>query len=395
MAALGLSLYQLARRREARALADLPARPAGRLIWLHAPEADQTPPLAELARRIHDEDGHPVLLTAPAPPYPLPPGTIWQALPPADTPETARALLDHWLPDCILFAGGELRPALKQAAHARRIAMAMVEARAPHLPDGRDGWYPGLIRASLAPLRAVFALDEPALKALRKAGAPGLALTGRMEQPSAVLPGNEAERAALAALMNSRPVWLAVDVPPGEEAAVIAAHRAALGHAHRLLLILLPATPTDNPALAARLEQTEGWRVAQRAADEDPEPETQVLIADTSELGLWYRLAPIAFLGGSLAGTGCLPDPMQAAALGASVIHGPRPGAFGTVLGRLGAARAARSVASATDLAEALAELLSPDRAAKLAQAAWAVASEGVEVTARAHLLIRQMMGED
>ena len=52
-------------------------------------------------------------------------------------------------------------------------------------------------------------------------------------------------------------------------------------------------------------------------------------------------------------------------------------------------------LATAADLAEALGELLSPDRAAKLAQAAWTVASEGVEVTARAHLLLRQMMGED
>ncbi|MBL8562434.1 MAG: 3-deoxy-D-manno-octulosonic acid transferase, partial [Gemmobacter sp.] len=273
--------------------------------------------------------------------------------------------------------------------------MAMVEARAPHLPEGREGWFPGLIRASLAPMQAVLALDEPALKALRKAGAPGLALTGRMEQPSAVLPGNEAERAALAHLMNTRPVWAAVQVPQAEEPAVIEAHRAALGLAHRLLLILLPENPHRGPALARQLEREEGWRVALRQEDQDPEPETQLLIADTTELGLWYRLAPIAFLGGSLAGTGCLADPMQAAALGASVIHGPRPGTFGSVLGRLGAARATRSVATGADLAEALGELLSPDRAAKLAQAAWTVASEGVEVTARAHLLLRQMMGED
>ena len=394
MPPLGLSLYQLARRRDAAQPIPRPPRPAGRLIWLHAPETDRAPALAELARRIHEEDGHPVLLTAPEAPHPLPPGAIWQPLP-GDSPEEARALLDHWLPDAILFSGGELRPSLIQAAQTRRIPMAMVEARAPHLPEGRDGWFPGLIRASLAPMQAVLALDEPALKALRKAGAPGLALTGRMEHPSAVLPGNEAERAALARLMNTRPVWAAVQVPQAEEAAVIEAHRAALGLAHRLLLILLPEHPQRGHALARQLEREEGWRVALRAEDQDPEAETHVLIADTTELGLWYRLAPIAFLGGSLAGTGCVADPMQAAALGASVIHGPRPGSFGTVLGRLGAARAARSVASSADLAEALAELLSPDRAAKLAQAAWSVASEGVEVTARAHLLLRQMMGED
>ena len=394
MAPLGLSLYQLATRREGGALPVLPARPPGRLIWLHAPEAEHVGALCELARHIRDEDGHIVLLTAPSALPGLPMGVIWQPRP-GDSVEEVRALLDHWRPDCILFSGGELRPTLVQEAGLRRVPMAMVEARAPQLPQGRDGWYPGLIRATLAPMQQVLALDDTALKALRKAGAPNLVLAGRMEQPSAVLPGNEAEREALARLMNSRPVWLAVAVPQAEEAAVIEAHRAALRLAHRLLLILVPDDPARLPHLLLRMEGQEGWNVTQRAADGEPEAEVEVLLADATELGLWYRLAPIAFLGGSLMGSGCIRNPMEAAALGASLIHGPRPGDFGTVFGRLGAARAARSVASGADLVEALAELLSPDRAAKLAQAAWGVASEGVEVTARAHQLIRKMMGED
>ncbi len=40
-------------------------------------------------------------------------------------------------------------------------------------------------------------------------------------------------------------------------------------------------------------------------------------------------------------------------------------------------------VASARGLAEALADLLAPDRVARLAHAGWAVASEGTEVTDR------------
>ncbi len=401
MPPFGLSLYQLATRRDTAPPHDRPPRPAGRLIWLHAPEADQASALIELARQVREEDGHPVLLTAPDLPAgllrDLPEGVIWQP-PPPDTPEAVRAALDHWIPEVILFSGGELRPTLVQEAASRKCPMAMVEARAPVLPQGREGWFPGLIRATLAQMQTVLALDDTALKALRKAGAPNLVLTGRMERPSAVLHGNEAERAALARLMNSRPVWLAVGVPEAEEAAVIAAHRAALRLAHRLLLILVPdeegAGPGRLPALVTRLEE-QGWNVAQRAADEDPDPEIQVLLADLSELGLWYRLAPIAFLGGSLAGQGSARNPMEAAALGASLIQGPRPGAHGAVFGRLGAARAARLVATPADLAEALAELLSPDRAAKLAQAAWGVASEGVEVTTRAHHWLRKALGED
>ena len=47
---------------------------------------------------------------------------------------------------------------------------------------------------------------------------------------------------------------------------------------------------------------------------------------------------------------------------------------------------------SPTDLASALADLLSPDRAARLAAAAWTVASDGVDVTNRVIDLSRHML---
>ena len=107
-------------------------------------------------------------------------------------------------------------------------------------------------------------------------------------------------------------------------------------------------------------------------------------------------MAPITFLGGSLLGQGCGRDPLEPAALGSAIVYGPRPGPYGTTFGRLGAARAARAVTSGADLGEALGDLLSPDRTARLAQAAWAVASDGAEVTEHIMTLIRRVMdGEE
>ena len=197
----------------------------------------------------------------------------------------------------------------------------------------------------------------------------------------------------MAAALNTRPVWLAAGVPEAEEAAVIAAHRAALRLAHRLLLILVPENPDRAATLAAQMEEAEGWTVAQRAREEEPDAETAVYLPDsTQEYGLWYRLAPVTFVGGSLGGQGAIRNPMEAAALGSAIIYGPRAGGFGAAFGRLGAARAARAVGSAADLAEALAEVLAPDRAARLAQAAWTVASDGAEVTDRVLTRIRALI---
>jgi 3-deoxy-D-manno-octulosonic-acid transferase len=144
------------------------------------------------------------------------------------------------------------------------------------------------------------------------------------------------------------------------------------------------------------LAETGDWVVAERAEEQDPDAEVEILVADNpAEYGLWYRLAPVTFLGGTLSGKGPTRSPLEAAVLGSAIMHGPKTGQAGQVFGRLGAARATRAVASALDLGEALGDLLAPDRAARLAQAAWEVSSEGAEVTDTVVQRIRAIMDGD
>ncbi|MFC3085976.1 3-deoxy-D-manno-octulosonic acid transferase [Tabrizicola soli] len=381
-ASLGLTLYNLGQRREPGAEAARPRRPAGRLVWLHAPGEAAAPAMLALAGRLVEEDGVAVLLTCPAA-LPQRAGVILQP-PPPDTPSEARAFLDHWRPEAAVFSEGELRPAILHEAAERAIPMLLVNARAPTFLRERDGWYPGLMRSALSRFQHVAAVDEAAARAFRKAGAAlsAVAVTGRMMEDNPVLPCLEAERAALAKMVASRPVWFAAGIPEAEEAAVIQAHRMALQHSHRLLMILMPADPSRSATLAVQMEAAEGWVVAQRSLDEEPEPEVEVFIVDNAaEYGLWYRLAPVCYLGGSLTSKGPLRSPMEPAALGSAILHGPRMGGYGPLFGRLGAVRGTRAVASANDLGDALGDLLAPDRAARLAHAAWALASDGAEVT--------------
>jgi 3-deoxy-D-manno-octulosonic-acid transferase len=392
---LGRTLYNLTGRREPGLEATPSVRPAGKLIWLHAPEGDRAQGLMRLAARMIAELGTTVLLTCPEPLSIRLPGLI-QTLPPIDTVANARAFLAHWQPSLAIIADGEIRPAIVLEAEQRKLAMIVVDGRTPYIMRGREGWYPGLLRTSLQAIRVIFAVDDAAAKAFRKAGAGEVAVAGRLEEPSAALPYHEPERAALAELMATRPVWLAADVPAAEEAAVIAAHRSALRLAHRLLLILVPQDPARAAELAQRMETVEGWSVAQRSLEQEPEAETEVYIPDGSaEYGLWYRLAPVTYLGGSLLGAGCARNPMEPAALGSAIIYGPRPGAYGAVFGRLGAALAARAVGTSTDLGDALSDLLAPDRAARLAHSAWGLASNGVDVTDRLIELSRRILKGD
>jgi 3-deoxy-D-manno-octulosonic-acid transferase len=393
---IGLTLYNLANRRDVAAVAQRPARPSGRLVWLHAPVADASAALVELARRLVDDDGLSVLITCQ---QTLPPRDgILQDKAPIDTPAEVRAFLDHWRPELLVLSDGELRPALLQEATEKSLPVIMVQAHTPYLLRERDGWYPGLMRSLLSRMHHVLTLDEPAARTFRKAGAPltAVEVAGRMEDQNAVLPHTEAERASLAQILATRPVWLAAGLDRAEEDAVIVAHRRALRLAHRLLLIVVPQSAAEGAALADKMEQVQGWNVALRALDQEPSPEVEVIIADSAaELGLWYRLSPITFLGGSLSGKGCQRNPMEAASLGSALICGPHPGAFGAEFGRLGAARAMRAVGSTDELADALSELLAPDRAAHLANAGWGAVSDGAEVTDHVITLIRRIIDGD
>lgn len=388
---LGLKLYNFGHRHEAGAETPRQPRPAGALVWLHAPSEAQASPMFALARRLVEDDGVSVLMTSTDGLAPRG-GVILQA-PPNETPAEAKAFLDHWRPDVGILSDGELRPTLLHQAAERKIPLVMVNARAPRFLRDRDGWYPGLMRSALSAFQQVLTIDDAGAKLFRKAGATLTTVAGRMEEESAVLPGHEPERVALAELLATRPVWFAAGLPVSEEAMVMRAHRTAMQQSHRLLLILAPDDPAQAAERARRLELSEGWIVAQRALEEEPDPSVEVFVVDNpAEYGLWYRLAPVTFVGGSLNGQGPTRSPLEPAALGSAIIHGPKAGRFGPVLGRLGAARATRAVATPAELTEALSDLLAPDRAARLAQSAWAVVSEGAEVTEMVLEGIRALM---
>lgn len=385
-----LSIYLLAARR-ASAVAGpaLPPRPlGGPLVWVHLDADSSAQGLAQLARRMQGLRPDLVFLATAEDRAPdldrFPPGTAAAALP-ADRLPDLRAFLDRFAPALVLLTGPELPPALIHAATARGLPVALADLE---LADGAPlpwRWTAGMAAALLRRIDPILAVDRATERVLKRIAGPELpvAVTGRIEATFDPPAHDEAERAALAGMIESRPVWLAAEVPEAEEAAVIEAHQRSLRFAHRALLVLVPADPARGAALAA-LAEAAGLVAARRAAEEDPGEDVQVLVADLpGEIGLWYRLAPLCFMGGTFTGTGAGRSPEEAAALGSAVLHGPRTTAHAAAYARLVAARATQPVARPEALGPAVADFLSPDRAAQLAFNAWAAATAGAEVRER------------
>ncbi|WBU60128.1 3-deoxy-D-manno-octulosonic acid transferase [Paracoccus albus] len=311
--------------------------------------------------------------------------------------DAAAAYLDAMKPDAVLLIGAELPRAILGAADQRDIPVIMAEAR---LTASQAGWSIPFFhrRSALTHLSLLLLPDHASCDVALDMGTPAsrIEMTGPITQIREPLRHNEAEREALAEAFQGRQLWLAVTVNEAELDAVIEAHLTVLGYSHRAMLIMLPADPHLCGAMAEHMADA-GLIVAQRSLDEDPTEEVNVYLADdVYELGLWYRLAPLCFMGTTLAGpTAAARDPFEAASLGSSIIHGPQQGAFAAEWAQLDGAQAARAIDEPAELSQAVIALLAPDQAAMLATNAWAVSTGGAGVATRiAHAIRDTITGE-
>ena len=97
---------------------------------------------------------------------------------------------------------------------------------------------------------------------------------------------------------------------------------------------------------------------ALRSREELPTAATDIYVADTmGELGLFYRLSPIVFMGGSLVEHGGQ-NPIEAVKLGASIVHGPHVFNFTDVYEALDGAGGARRADTQEALVKQLGQLL-------------------------------------
>ncbi|AVO37415.1 3-deoxy-D-manno-octulosonic acid transferase [Pukyongiella litopenaei] len=383
---LSLAAYHaLSRRRAPPDRGPVSPRPKGELVWLHAASADRLPAVDALGRRLQlqrdhlnilvtAEDGGAAALVRTTDPQP----EIFETLT-SDHPAANEAFLDHWRPDLCLWAGGILLPNLLTAARSRGIPMLLFDVNAADFQIRSHGWLPDLLRASLNCFDTVMVTGARSRDTARRVGLPEAKL--QMSEPlcSSPMPPlcADSDLAQVTADLAARPAWLVAHARGSEADDILRAHRYALRLLHRLLLIVAAASPQDAAALAVRLGRS-GLRVADWDAGEGIEDNVQVVLArDGDDLGLWYRLAPLTFVGGTLAGPGTTGNPLDAAALGSALLCGPYRQGQADAWNRLFAAGAARAVSDGDALGEAVVELIAPDTAAAMALAGWETVTEG------------------
>jgi 3-deoxy-D-manno-octulosonic-acid transferase len=237
-----------------------------------------------------------------------------------------------------------------------------------------------LIGPVLGAFAQCLAQDSEQADRLRRLGGRQVAALGDLKAAGSPLPVELAELRRLQRQTMGRPLWVAASTHPGEEEIAAEAHRDLAAAHPGLLTIIAPRHAVRGDAVAAMLTAC-GLAVARRSQGEPITSDTEIYLADTmGELGLFYRVAGIAFIGGSLTMRGGH-NPFEAARLGCAVLHGPDMSNCAAMAAALAAAGATQTVAGAEDLAAAVSLLLS-DPALRRARAETAAraAAEGAGV---------------
>jgi 3-deoxy-D-manno-octulosonic-acid transferase len=364
-------------------------RPQGPLVWLHAASVGEAQSALALIDRLLQSDARlSVLVTtgtvtsARLLATRLPPRSFHQFVP-LDVPGWVDPFLDHWRPDLALWMESELWPNMLTGLRRRGIPAVLVNARMSARSFAKWRRFPAVAASLLDCFGVCLAQSEAQAERLRKLGGRNVDCLGNLKFSAAPLPAADAALAALAPAFRDRKVLLFASTHDGEERLAGVLHRTLRPRHPSLLTVVVPRHPARAESIAADLA-AQGLRVKWRSRGEAVENGVDAYLADTmGELGLFYRLAALAVIGGSFVPHGGH-NPLEAAQLDCAVLYGPDMSNFQAVADELASKTAAVSCTDAAALEAAVDRLLRDEsERTALARAAKAVADAHRDVVDR------------
>ncbi len=336
-------------------------RPAGPLVWIHGASVGEVLAAAALVERLRALNIR-ILLTsgtvtsAAIVAKRFPPDVIHQYVP-FDSPRYVARFLDHWRPSLALFIESDLWPNLILQSAARRLPMVLINGRMSQRSFPRWRRMSGTISALLDKFDLCLAQSNTDGERFAALGSRNVIVTGNLKLDVAAPPADPVKLEKLIAVTRGRPVVVAASTHPGEEEILIEMQRTLAGFFPQLLTVIVPRHPDRGGGIAKMIEAA-GLKAALRSGQELPTAGTDIYVADTlGELGLFYRLAPIVFMGGSLVEHGGQ-NPIEAVKLGGAILHGPHVFNFADVYEALDQAGGARVAADREALVKQLGQLL-------------------------------------
>lgn len=304
---------------------------------------------------------------------------------PIDLPGPVSRVFESARPRLLVLVETELWPEMLYQAGQRQVPVSVVNARLS--PRSFAGYrrVAGRLRSLLEPLALVLARTESDAKRFAGLNVPRerIVVSGNvkfdLEADQRPLGWEDDVRRAA----GDRPIMVAGSTMDGEETQVLNALSGLGGSEAAPFLILAPRHPErfDN---VARLLNDRGLVYSRLSSGAGVPADADAYLIDTiGELSRAYRLAHVAFIGGSLVPTGGH-NPLEPAVWGVPVLSGPHVHNFQEVYDEMTDAGGARLVADSAELRVAAAAWFDePEFAAAAGSAGREVVERNRGATAR------------
>ena len=338
-------------------------RPEGKLFWLHGASVGESVSMLPLINKILETypDAHVMVTTgtvtsADVMQKRLPERAFHQFIP-IDNPVFTNRFVKHWHPDVALWFESEFWPAVLSSIKRRNIPLILINGRISNKTFKRWQQFDFVCKELLSCFSLCLGQSEEDAYRLRVLGAPETVCLGNLKYAGLPLPIDEKSREDMLKQIGKRPFWLASSTHEDEEVRLAKLHKRLKEKFPDLLLIIAPRHPNRGEQIVEDIQKL-GLSAALRSKQEKITPKTDVYVANTiGEMGLWYDLAKIVFIGGSLIPHGgqnfIEPSPVRDA-----VIVGPHMHNVTDAMNRAKKADAVMQVNDTAEMEELLTELL-------------------------------------
>lgn len=351
------------------------ARPEGGLIWVHAASVGEALSVIPMIKKIGDKypDANFLVTTGTTTSANiiesrLPDRAFHQYIP-VDSILSVRRFLNHWKPNLAIWVESEFWPNLVTQT-GKYCPIILVNGRISDNSYKQWQKYPSFSRQVISRFSLALPQSKHDAERLERLGARNVKYIGNIKFDAPSLPSDPKKMGELVSMIGQRQVWLASSTHKGEEQIIANIHKSLKEDHPELLTIIAPRHPKRAEEIKSELGKL-GLNIAVRSKDEPITDETDIYLADTlGELGVFYRLVPIVFIGGSLVDKGGQ-NPLEAARLDSTIIYGPYMDNFMEIKHEMEENKASILVKDAKDLQSVVEELINDhEKQEKIAKAA-------------------------
>ena len=304
---------------------------------------------------------------------------------PIDLPGPVSRVFEVARPRLLVLVETELWPEMLHQAGLREVPVAVINAR---LSPGSFAGYrriAGRLRKLLAPLAMVLARTEADAERFAGLNVPRerIVVSGNVKYDLQADQRPLEWEEEIRRVAGDRSILVAGSTMEGEEAQILDAMADLDANGSTPFLILAPRHPERFDTVAQLLADRGLVSSRRSSGDAIPSDADAFLIDTIGELARSYRLATLAFIGGSLVPTGGH-NPLEPAVWGVPVLSGPHVFNFDEVYDEMTQAGGARLVEDGAELRVAMAAWLDePDFAIAAGNAGREVVERNRGATAR------------